>query len=364
MWQPGIENNWIRQEQERLAEKRSLRRCGNRAAGAALWLFAMQIVIAVVQVVLTLVWRSFDAWIKETQIHYLLYYMAIYVLSMGVPILISVLVNRGVRLFPVRRTGAGVSLALVLGGLGLCIAANVATGYVLDFFSLFGIVPADTPSLQDGTAGAFLLNLLIVAVLPAVLEEMLFRGVILQVLRPAGDRAAVWISSLLFALMHTTLHQIPFALLLGLVFGYIVVKTGNIYLSMAIHGLNNAMSVVMEYALWDGSEETVSTVYIVLFALVSLAGIAALAVLLTRKPTGLPRLGYRPVSRLSSADRRRAVLGAPLMVVFIVLTLLLTAFNVNVEHTDHTSSDDLVTSGSADAAQTAVISPKGGCLYG
>jgi len=84
-----------------------------------------------------------------------------------------------------------------------------------------------------------------ISVIPAITEEFIFRGVILGKLRKYGETFAVLFSSITFSLLHGNLEQIPFAFVLGLALGLIVIKTGSILPSMILHFLNNFRSCII-----------------------------------------------------------------------------------------------------------------------
>ncbi len=92
------------------------------------------------------------------------------------------------------------------------------------------------------------LSILFIAVLPAVFEELAFRGYLLQtVLKVMDGPQAIFITSFLFALLHISFISlfwlIPFALLLG----YIRVKTNTIYYGMAIHFFFNLTACIIGF---------------------------------------------------------------------------------------------------------------------
>lgn len=130
---------------------------------------------------------------------------------------------------------------LTIGGLSLILQ------YTYSFFnilSVFGIgVYSPNISLPADTVGRILLFILIVIV-PAVVEELLFRKVILESLTEYGELFALTVSSAAFALMHCSPMQIPYAFLGGLIMGITVLKTRSIVPSMLIHGANNLLSYV------------------------------------------------------------------------------------------------------------------------
>ena len=128
------------------------------------------------------------------------------------------------------------------------------------------------------------------ALLPTLLEEMVFRGYVLQALRPYGDGTARLVSSLLFALMHGNIAQTPFAFIVGLVCATVVIRTGCIWLACAVHFLNNLMSVLLDYATRNMTAEDQQLVLISVFLLLSLFGLAA-ALLQSRRETAAPPPG-------------------------------------------------------------------------
>jgi sodium transport system permease protein len=87
--------------------------------------------------------------------------------------------------------------------------------------------------------------LLLIAVVPAVCEELAFRGFILSGFRHLGHkRRAVLYSALLFGLAHGILQQSLIASLVGIVLGYVAVQSGSILPCMVFHLCHNALAIV------------------------------------------------------------------------------------------------------------------------
>ncbi len=88
-------------------------------------------------------------------------------------------------------------------------------------------------------------SFVVVGVVGPIVEETVFRESILGELmrRGVGKWKAILISALSFGLVHINPAQVPFAFALGLVFGLIYVKTGNIVLTTLIHIINNCVSL-------------------------------------------------------------------------------------------------------------------------
>lgn len=94
-------------------------------------------------------------------------------------------------------------------------------------------------SMQMAAAGADTLSMFLYMGLAApVVEELLFRGLVLRGLEPYGKRFAIVVSALLFGLFHGNLVQSPYAFAVGLVLGYTAMEY-SITWAMVLHMLNN-----------------------------------------------------------------------------------------------------------------------------
>jgi sodium transport system permease protein len=86
---------------------------------------------------------------------------------------------------------------------------------------------------------------LVIGILPAACEELFFRGFVLTGLRKLGMWPAVVTSGLLFGIAHSSIYRILPTLFLGIVFGYLVWKTGSVVCSIVAHALNNGVMVTI-----------------------------------------------------------------------------------------------------------------------
>ena len=100
--------------------------------------------------------------------------------------------------------------------------------------------------IQKSLRGANLwLLLLLIAAVPAVCEELAFRGFILSGFRRLGHkRRAILYSALLFGVAHGILQQSLIATLVGVVLGYLAVQSGSIMPCMVFHFCHNALALV------------------------------------------------------------------------------------------------------------------------
>ena len=122
------------------------------------------------------------------------------------------------------------------------------------------------------------LVLLLTAVMPAVCEELLFRGLLFSGLRRLGPVVAIVGSSLVFGLAHGSLYRLLPTLFLGLSMGYARYRTGSIGAGMLIHVLNNGLAASLLYFAPEMAASTESVPWSMAFAglAVYAAGIALL----------------------------------------------------------------------------------------
>ncbi|MDL2242112.1 CPBP family intramembrane metalloprotease [Bacteroidales bacterium OttesenSCG-928-K03] len=97
--------------------------------------------------------------------------------------------------------------------------------------------------------GGLLLNILIIAIIPAIGEELLFRGILQKMLtnKIRNYHWAIIITSIIFSAVHMEFYSFLPRVILGMILGYTFYYTGNIIVPMVIHFVNNTISIVMYY---------------------------------------------------------------------------------------------------------------------
>ena len=138
---------------------------------------------------------------------------------------------------------------------------------------------------------SFLAVVLVVAGMPAIGEELLFRGLTLGSL--SNKYKAVWailVSALIFGAFHGSLVKLLPTAMLGACFAYIVYKGGSIYITMALHFLNNFVSVVgmkkpeiLEQMLPILVKEDLSIIEVILIVSLGIIGVTVGLILLNKK---------------------------------------------------------------------------------
>ena len=108
------------------------------------------------------------------------------------------------------------------------------------------------------------------AILPAVFEEILFRGVIFNSFnKKYNSFIAIFVSALIFGIYHMNWLQGIFAFIIGLMLGYVYLKSGSLWVPIILHFINNLIAVLVSH--FDALNFTISTlcaIYLVISALV------------------------------------------------------------------------------------------------
>ena len=134
---------------------------------------------------------------------------------------------------------AAALLGLLMHPLAMGLQHVVVTLYPVNEEAL-----AEVQRLVDGSASVWVL-LLVMAVVPAISEELAFRGFILSGFRHLGHKwRAIALSSLFFGISHAIFQQSIVAFFVGLVIGYIAVQTASIVPCMVYHVVHNSLALL------------------------------------------------------------------------------------------------------------------------
>lgn len=126
--------------------------------------------------------------------------------------------------------------------LGLANAANLA-GALLSH--LLGI--ENTTSILPSDGAELFLQFVVLCILPAITEELFFRGALQGLLRPCGSAAAIFGPAVLFALLHLDPIQGLTALVCAVFLGWLAERSGSILPGMLLHFVNNCIAFLNLY---------------------------------------------------------------------------------------------------------------------
>lgn len=311
------------------AEQQKLRRSANFCGFMVLAMFAVNVVISIVLIVLSafgvLNISADDYGLGNTG--YLIFSMLLYVLFLPVPALaVAGIARSRINPFPAKKVGFGRLVCLFAVGMGMAIMSNLLSSYLMNVLVALGVPYPTFPDTMELTATSLVLNVISTAVLPALVEEIIFRGYIQTALKPFGNGIAIVLSAFLFGIFHGNILQFPFAFFMGLVFGWLLVQTGSIWPCVLMHFGNNLMSTLLDW-FSKAYPDTQNAQVTVVFAAVAAIGVIALGLLAVRDRGGsgeadMLRPIHNGVSLLSVSRRVRTALFAPAMLIAIIITVL------------------------------------------
>lgn len=109
--------------------------------------------------------------------------------------------------------------------------------------------------LQVDSFAGLLFNIFMIAVIPALGEELMFRGVIQRIFSDwtKNHHWGIWITAFLFSAMHMQFYGFLPRMILGAMFGYLLVWTGTMWVPVLAHFVNNAMGVLGYFLIGKGA---------------------------------------------------------------------------------------------------------------
>lgn len=101
--------------------------------------------------------------------------------------------------------------------------------------------------------GALLFNLLLIAMIPALGEELFFRGAVQGIFQQKMNvKVAIWITAIVFSAIHLQFYGFFPRLLLGAFFGYLLFWSESLWLPIVAHFANNGIAIVFYYLKYNG----------------------------------------------------------------------------------------------------------------
>lgn len=211
-------------------------------------------------------------------------------------------------------------------GTALTLSGNFLVSFLIMFLKLFGFELPENNMPEPHGAFAILLSFAATALIPALNEEFAMRFNVMQPLRKYGDAFAVVTSAALFAVFHGNPAQIPFAFIGGLAMGYFAISTGSIMTAMAIHFINNSVSIFFSLVRDRLGEEYAESVSSVLFSVIFILGIISAVIFILSKD----RIPLKASNSLMTASQKaKAFFVSPLMIIAILIMLITALRQIN-----------------------------------
>ncbi len=144
-----------------------------------------------------------------------------------------------------------VVLSILLG-----VVVFFLNGFVSDIFNslieLFGYEHNYGSGVSSYSFASLVLNIIFTALLPAICEEVAHRGMLLKAYSPLGVWKAIFLSSLMFGLLHLNIEQFFYATIIGVFLAFLTMSTNSIVPAMIVHFMNNALSTYRTFSIVNG----------------------------------------------------------------------------------------------------------------
>lgn len=247
-----------------------------------------------------------------------------------------------VALYLWRRPGCAEALRLspppTLPILGVALLALLSAYAASGLTSLWDFALDALRLRQPGSAAlpqtkrALSMSILAMAALPAVCEELLFRGLVFSAWESRGTAFAIGVTATLFALLHGNLYGLPAYLLVGAVSGCVTFALDSVYAGMIYHTLYNAAVLILSYLLAgkaageaaEAAEAAASASTLFPVALMTLTTLALMAVLLAALVLQARERGIMAIPRIRRplSPRERALLAGTVGVMLASMVVI------------------------------------------
>lgn len=170
------------------------------------------------------------------------------ILVVAVPAVIYLFIWRmdfrsAIRLNPIRVSEFFLVIGMAVFGYGVVLVLNLLWVWLISHIG----PPPSPPVLPVYNGKDLCLALVAAGVVPALVEEFLFRGVILRGFERLGSIKAILLTGTLFGMLHLNLVSLPSLILVGILITYVVYRTNSIWAGVTYHFVNNAIAVFLIY---------------------------------------------------------------------------------------------------------------------
>ena len=211
----------------------------------------------------------------------------------------------------------GLLTALIISLFFMYVGNLAGNGLSALLRSLFKIPAND--AIQSMLLEGSVVMVIFATLIAPVLEELVFRKILIDRMSVFGEKLAVICSALVFCLFHQNLNQVFYTFGMGLVMGYVYLRTGKIGYTMLLHVAINAMGSIVAPAL--AANPNLAIVMIIYMLAVLVAGLILL--LRVRR-----KLEFKEAQmELPKGKRFKTAILNVGMLLFIICTLAVTVIN-------------------------------------
>lgn len=195
------------------------------------------------------------------------------------------------------------------------------------FFEVIGhpLPDLSISSFMPNTAFEAFIFIFVIALLPAIVEEFIYRLEICGTLSKYSTAGAVVVSSIAFGIMHGSLQQLLYAVAAGLFFGYVFVRTKNVFFTILLHFINNFTSCILLFISEYMGMEAYGVAYVLKTVFCIVVGAVCLTIYIVKnKKHPKPER----TETVSSGKVILSIFKAPFFYVFTALEIFMMIINM------------------------------------
>jgi membrane protease YdiL (CAAX protease family) len=250
--------------------------------GVNLVFLTFVILFIMFQVILMVLTRIYGEGFLDSNIYFVLLVNE-YILIL-IPVLVYSFAKRlnFKEVFRLNPPGILPSVLIVLLSLPAYTIALALNNIVVYYLQFIGDVPAQTVPVPSNVP-ELIQGLAIIAFSPAICEELLHRGLLLEAYESKGSYKAIIITSIFFGIFHFDITNLLGPIFLGMLIGYYVIRTNSIFAGMLAHFLNNGIAELFSYFFDDAMQPeklTITSQQIEGIITLGIIGCAVLAILI------------------------------------------------------------------------------------
>lgn len=183
--------------------------------------------------------------LQETDAYKYFSYLLYQIVYVGIIVAFAAIYKSRPRDFGYRKVKVRYLFIALALAFGLLFSLNWVNGWFVELLSLLGYTAPES-ALPSAAGAGFFGVLLVVAVLPALCEETIFRGIILDGVKDIGTVAACLLGGLLFSIFHQSPTQTIYQFICGAAFTLLAIRADSIWPAILIHFVNNAV-IIFDY---------------------------------------------------------------------------------------------------------------------
>ena len=259
-------------------ERREIRKAGN-AIGLAMTAY---VIVQIIASIILMTDGLYDKYLASPIFQASFNTIAVELCALVIPFGIMARINKKKyesELIPTAKLSVGRTCLWVGFGMLCCIGADYIVGILVAVFDSFGHTLTQPETAPPNTLFACIITFVGTAIVPALCEEFSLRCCSLGLVKKFGKGFGVFCVSLVFGLLHGNVIQLVFATLVGVILGYVTVKTDSVIPAVLIHAFNNGMAAAGDIIVYIFGESADEYATYLMFAFWLIVGALCMAIL-------------------------------------------------------------------------------------